>query len=61
MSLKPSFQLSSFAILAALVIFAVDRLNTQSDLGQIITGSMVALTIYVYSRLVDSQADHLSE
>ncbi|HRL10479.1 MAG TPA: hypothetical protein PKX07_01275 [Aggregatilineales bacterium] len=60
MSLKPYFLLSSFAIVSALVIFAVDRLSTQSDLGQIITAIFVMLTLRIYSGLINRKDDDAS-
>ena len=60
MSLKPYFLLSSFAIMSALVIFAVDRLSTQSDLGQIITAGIVVLMLRAYTGLINRKDDDAS-
>jgi hypothetical protein len=60
MSLKPYFLLSSFAIVSVLVIFAVDRLSTQSDLGQIITAGIVVLMLRVYTGLINRKDDDAS-
>ena len=61
MNLKPFFLLSSFAIMSALVIFAVDRLSTQSDLGQMITACIVVLTLRMYTGLLNRKDDDASQ
>lgn len=60
MNLNPYSLLSSFAIVCVLVIFAVDRLSTQSDLGQMITAGIVVLMLRVYTGLINRHDDDAS-